>query len=94
MPKYGPRKSGKERFAHEVMEEIEHKQNVLARALGVQTEEVEGVRSARMQAKLRQLDTGRPPYEPSTTLEVEVEQTVKRGRDLLRSVIATPGRGR
>ncbi len=50
MPKYGPKKSGKERFAREVAEEIAYKENVLARALGVPLSEA----NKELQAHLRE----------------------------------------
>lgn len=100
MPKYGPRK-GKERFAREMMDEIAHKQNLLAKALGVPVSAVPELSDAQLDAIDRTRVISRVPDRHAyvvtpddSHLGVEVEKTVNRGRSLLASLIATPGRRR
>jgi len=103
MPKYGPRK-GKERYAREMMDEIAHKQTLLAKALGVpvsQVPELSDAQLADIDRVTRDAVVSRDPARHAyvvtpddSHLAAEVEKSVRRGRALLESLIATPGRRR
>ena len=88
MPKWGPRR-GKERFAREMMQEIEHKQRVLNEALGLG-----GIDQLDAQQRERVLMTAHVKvHVPPLPLQDAVEETVQLGRKLLHAVYYPSGKG-
>lgn len=77
MPKWGPKKVGTERFVRELIDEIDHKQKIINRHLGIEHESIEQT--------VPRFRTAVDVF-PETVLEVEVEKTILRGRTLLRGV--------